>query len=59
MKLEPRIERYRNLDWLLANKVAIAAQIEEGFAQAERRELVDAERAIQILQDRRVNRRIV
>ena len=52
-------EQYRNEDWLLANKDAVVAQIEEGFAQAERGELQNAERAIQILQERRANRRIV
>jgi predicted transcriptional regulator len=49
-------EQYQ--DWMLADRVAIAAQIAEGFAQAERGELVDAEQAIQILQDRRAKRRI-
>jgi predicted transcriptional regulator len=52
-------EQYCNEDWLLANKDAVVAQIEEGFAQAERGELQNAERAIQILQERRANRRIV
>lgn len=51
-------EQYRNDDWLLADKEAIAAQIEEGFAQSERGELVDAEQALQMLQDRRAKRRI-
>lgn len=51
-------EQYRNEDWMLADRKAIAAQIEEGFAQAERGELIDAEQAIRILQDRRANRRI-
>jgi predicted transcriptional regulator len=51
-------EQYRNGDWMLADREAIAAQIEEGFAQAERGELVDAEQAAQILQDRRAKRRI-
>lgn len=45
-------------DWILADREAIAAQIEEGFAQSERGELVDAEQAIQILQERRTKRRI-
>jgi predicted transcriptional regulator len=49
-------EQYRNEDWMLADKEAIAAQIAEGFAQAERGELVDAEQAIRILQDRRAKR---
>jgi hypothetical protein len=51
-------EQYRNEDWWLADTEAIAAQIEEGFAQAERAELVDAEQALHILKDRRANRRI-
>jgi predicted transcriptional regulator len=51
-------EQYRNEDWLLADKEAVAAQIEEGFRQAERGELVDADEAIQILQELRANRRI-
>ena len=51
-------EQYGNGDWMLADKEAIAAQIDEGFAQAERGELVDAEQAIRILQDRRAKRQI-
>jgi predicted transcriptional regulator len=51
-------EQYRTEDWMLADREAIAAQIKEGFAQAERGELVDAEQAIQILQDRHAMRRI-
>jgi predicted transcriptional regulator len=51
-------EQFRNGDWMLANKDAIAAQIEEGFGQAERGELVDADEAARILQDRRTKRRI-
>ena len=43
-------EQYRNRDWLLADKEAIAAQIEEGFAQAQRGELLDAEQAVRVLQ---------
>jgi len=50
-------EQYRNGDWMLADKEAIAAQIEEGFEQAKRGELLDAEEAIRILQDRRAKRR--
>ncbi|MFZ1085373.1 MAG: hypothetical protein WAN35_10440 [Terracidiphilus sp.] len=49
-------EQYR--DWMLTDRDAIAAQIAEGFAQAERGELIDAEQAIQVLQDRRTQRRI-
>jgi predicted transcriptional regulator len=51
-------EQYRNEDWMLADKEAIVAQIEEGFAQAERGELVSAGQAIQILQARRAKRRM-
>ena len=51
-------EQYRSEDWMLADKSAIAAQIAEGFAQAECGELVDAERVIQILKERREKRRI-
>jgi hypothetical protein len=49
---------YGNEDWMLAGKEAISAQIEEAFAQAERGELVDADQAAQIIQDRRAKRRI-
>jgi len=51
-------EQYRNEEWMQADREAIAAQIAEGFAQAERGELVNAEQAVQILQDRRAKRRI-
>ncbi len=51
-------EQYRNEDWWLADKEAIAAQIEEGLGQAERGELVDVEEALRVLQDRRARRRI-
>jgi predicted transcriptional regulator len=51
-------EQFRNEDWMQANRADLAAQIEEGFAEAERGELVDADQAVQMLQDRRANRRI-
>jgi predicted transcriptional regulator len=51
-------EQYRNEDWLPADKEAIAAHIAEGFAQAERGELVDAEQAAGILHERKAKRRI-
>lgn len=41
-----------------ADREAIAAQIEEGFTQAECGELVDADQANQILQKRRAKRHI-
>jgi hypothetical protein len=50
-------EQYRNDDWLLGDKNAVAAQIEEGFTQAERGELMDGEQALQMLRDRRAQRR--
>jgi hypothetical protein len=52
-------EQYGNEDWLVVDKKAIAAQIEEGFRQAERGDLLDADQAMQILQERRAKRRIV
>jgi hypothetical protein len=51
-------EQYRNGDWMLADKEAIAAQIEEGFGQAIRGELLDSDEAIRILQDRRAKQQI-
>jgi predicted transcriptional regulator len=51
-------EQFRNEDWMLADREAIAAQIEEGFAQAERGELVDADQAVRILKESRAKRRI-
>jgi predicted transcriptional regulator len=51
-------EQFRSEEWMLADQGAIAAQIAEGFEQAERGELVDAEQAIQLLADSRAKRRI-
>ena len=51
-------EQYRNDDWMLADREAIGAQIAEGFAQAERGELVDPDEAMRILEERRAKRRI-
>ena len=36
-------EQQRSDDWMLAERESVAAHIAEGFAQAERGELVDAE----------------
>jgi inosine-uridine nucleoside N-ribohydrolase len=36
-------QQYGNDGWMLADKRAIAAKIEAGFAQAEREELIDSE----------------
>ena len=45
-------------DWVLEDREAIAAQIEEGFQQAERGELIDPEEAVRILRARRANRQV-
>lgn len=51
-------EQQGNGDWMLEERGAVAAHIAEGFAQAERGELIDAERAVRILQERRAKRQI-
>ena len=51
-------EQYRNDEWLLADKAAIAAQIDEGFEQAQRAELIDADDVVRMLHDRDAKRRI-
>jgi hypothetical protein len=51
-------EQYREDDWMLAEKQFIAVQIEEGFAQSERGELLDADLAIKGLREGRTTRRI-
>jgi len=51
-------DQFGNDDWLAADKDGVAAGIEEGFAQAERGELVDGDQAAQMLQERRAKRRI-
>jgi predicted transcriptional regulator len=45
-------------DWLLASKDAIAAQIDEGFEQARRGELIDADDVVRILKDRHAKSKI-
>jgi predicted transcriptional regulator len=45
-------------EWMLANREEIAAQIEEGCAQAERGELIDKEEVVRILQEDRARRQI-
>jgi hypothetical protein len=52
-------EQYRSDDWMLDEKDAIASQIEEGFQQAVRGELIDADQAIDILRDRRAKLRTI
>jgi hypothetical protein len=51
-------DQIRNEDWVMDDKESTVNQIEEGFAQAVRGELIDAEQAIGILRDRRAKRRI-
>ena len=51
-------EQYRNEEWMLADRETLSVQIAEGFAQAERGELLDGEQGIQALRDRRAKRRI-
>ena len=51
-------EQHQDLDWMQAEREAISAQIAEGFAQAERGELVDAEEAARVLRERRMKRQI-
>jgi predicted transcriptional regulator len=43
---------------MLADRESVAAQVAEGFAQAERGELFDPAEAIRILQERRSKRQI-
>lgn len=45
-------------DWMLAERDDIAAHIAEGFAQAERGELIEPEEAARILRARRAKRQI-
>jgi predicted transcriptional regulator len=51
-------EQDQSLNWMLEDREAIAAQIEEGFQQAERGELIDPEEAIRTLRARRANRQV-
>jgi predicted transcriptional regulator len=51
-------EQYRDQDWMLTQRDAIIAQIEEGFAQTERGELIDGDEAVRILQERRAARHV-
>jgi Arc/MetJ-type ribon-helix-helix transcriptional regulator len=43
-------------DWMLEEREAVAAHIETGFAQAERGELIDEDRAVEMLRQRRAER---
>jgi len=48
-----RQEQHAALDWMLEQRDVIAAHIEEGFAQAERGELIDGDDMIAMLRRRR------
>jgi predicted transcriptional regulator len=43
-------------DWMLDQREAVAARIEQGFAQAERGELMDGDEAVEMLRRRRTER---
>ena len=43
-------------DWMFERKECIAAQVEKGFAQAERGELTDGDAAVEALRRRRAER---
>ena len=51
-------EQHRNEEWMLEERDAVAAQIAEGFEQAELGELISPEEAIRVLHERRAKRRI-
>ncbi len=51
-------EQFHNEEWLQANSDEIRAQIERGFAQAERGELIDGDEAVRILRERRAKRSV-
>lgn len=43
-------------DWMLGQREKVAAHIAEGFAQAERGELIDGDTALETLRQRRAER---
>ena len=43
-------------DWMLEQRASVTAHIEQGFAQAERGELIDGDAAIAMLRKRRAER---
>lgn len=48
-------DQLQHEEWLLTSRSAVAAQIDEGFEQAERGELYDPEEAIRIFHSRRID----
>jgi predicted transcriptional regulator len=51
-------EQLDHEDWMLENREAISAQIEEGLSQAERGEVFGPDEAMRILRERRANRQV-
>ena len=51
-------EQLDHEDWMLENREAISAQIEEGLSQAERGEVFGPDQAMRILRERRANRQV-
>ncbi len=49
-------EQFLSEDWMLVEREAVAAHVEEGFRQAERGELLDADEAVRTLKARRSQR---
>jgi predicted transcriptional regulator len=49
-------EEHEMDEWMLANRDEITAQIEEGYAQAQRGELIDGEEVVRILREDRAQR---
>ncbi len=43
-------------DWMLGQREAVAAHVAQGFAQAERGELIDGDAAVEMLRQRRADR---
>ncbi len=51
-------EQYQSQDWMLGQRAEVSARIADGFAQAERGELMDVGQAKRLLTERRRKRRI-
>lgn len=51
-------EQHSKGEWMLAERETVAAHVAQGFAQAERGELLDADEAARILRERRAKRPI-
>jgi Arc/MetJ-type ribon-helix-helix transcriptional regulator len=49
-------EQLHREDWLVEQREAVGARIAEGFAQAERGELMDGDTAVEMLRQRRAER---